>query len=358
MTDNRVKIFMKNIAIVGGFNLRKPRLFKKLTKGYIKARFCGENTLRFLDIALSYKCNFQCEHCSAISMVNRERNELSLEEYAEIAKQALSAGVINFHFTGGEPLLHDKLFDIIKLFRPNESLISVQTNGWYVDQNFIDEYKTIGGDILCVSLDSTRDDDHDSFRNKKGSWKRAVDAMSLGVKNGLTVVMGSTVSHKTLNSDEMKGLIQMSKDMGVILSLNLAVPIGGWTGAEDQLLNSEDRRILNELLKKNIHMRTDFESNWCKKGCPAFKEKCYISPYGDVSPCPFIPISFGNVREMPLVEIRKKALQFDYLSKYHSICIAAEDKHFIQNSGCYEGRSIHYTESSLFSPEQKPNKQP
>ncbi len=32
-----------------------------------------------------------------------------------------------------------------------------------------------------------------------------------------------------------------------------------------------------------------------KIGCPAGMEKIYITPYGDVIPCPFIHIGFGNI---------------------------------------------------------------
>jgi MoaA/NifB/PqqE/SkfB family radical SAM enzyme len=32
----------------------------------------------------------------------------------------------------------------------------------------------------------------------------------------------------------------------------------------------------------------------------------YVSPYGDLQPCCFVPISFGNIRRRPLGEILKR----------------------------------------------------
>ncbi len=38
-------------------------------------------------------------------------------------------------------------------------------------------------------------------------------------------------------------------------------------------------------------------------GCNAGTKMIYIDAFGEVSPCVFAPMSFGNVRERPLAEI-------------------------------------------------------
>ena len=38
-------------------------------------------------------------------------------------------------------------------------------------------------------------------------------------------------------------------------------------------------------------------------GCNAGCKMVYVDPFGEVSPCVFIPMSFGNVRERPLADI-------------------------------------------------------
>jgi len=139
-----------------------------------------------------------------------------------------------------------------------------------------------------------------------------------------------------MNSGELEALTNYSKNLGAILSLNLAVPAGNWQGCNDFILTAEDRAKLNAHIGANPHVRTDFQSNWRIRGCPAFKEKCYLSPYGDVIPCPFIHIKFGNVREQSLKEIRERALRQKWLKVYHPVCIAAENREFIASAGCYK----------------------
>jgi len=340
--------------IAGGLNARKPRLFKRIIKGFINARWRGRISLRFMDVALSYSCNFSCLHCSAEALKKKGAQPLTLPEYERVARDAMSAGVIVFHFTGGEPVMHPRLFEIISAFCPRENIISIQTNGWLIDDTFIARYIDAGGDILCVSLDSVTPQAHDAFRQQPGSWHKAVGAIRLAKSRGLRVLISYTLTHSNIRSEDFTNMIGLSKELCAVLSLNLAVPAGKWKGNRDLLISADDRLFLNALLARHTHVRTDFESNWHVRGCPAFKEKCYLSPYGDVLPCPFIHISFGNIRAASLPDIRAVAMRHPYFQKYHPVCIAAEDTYFIEHAGCY-GTDIarlplDYKDSGLINP--------
>jgi MoaA/NifB/PqqE/SkfB family radical SAM enzyme len=347
-----------NARLVGALHGRKPRLIRRMLAGYLKAAWKGGaiGSLRFMDIALDYTCNFHCQHCSALALDRGKKAEkLTLEDYRRVAGEAMAIGVCAFHFTGGEPSLRKDLFEIVKAFRPKENLISIQTNGWFADEKFLDAFRAAGGDIVCVSVDSAIAGEHDAFRNRQGSWQRAVAALTLAKQKGFQILMSSTVTHGNLGNGELDELVALSKKMGAILSLNLAVPAGEWRGQSDLLLDETDRRKLDRLIADHSHVRTDFESNWKIRGCPAFKEKCYLSPYGDVLPCPFIQVSFGNVRSESLGQIRATALSHPYLQSYYPICIAAEDRHFIEGAGCYgvdvSSLPISHKDSPLFTSE-------
>lgn len=348
---NKIKGIIINFLFVIKICSRKPRLFIRILAGYFKAVFLKQINLRFMDISLTYECNFKCTHCSALGL-KRNDSLLTVDEYRKLASDAMLLGVVNFHFTGGEPLLKKDLFDIIRCFDPSKNIISIATNAWYVNNKFLEDFRMAGGDIVCISIDSVKPQDHDRFRKKDGSWKRAIDGLKSAKKLGLRVLMATTITHSNLRSQDFNELINFSKSLGVVLSLNLAVPSGRWKGEQSLLLDGKDRKYLNSLLSHYKHLRTDFESNWHIRGCPAFKEKLYLTPYGDVMPCPFIPISFGNTKNISLSEIRKKALSYKLFRTYHPICLAAEDKNFIKNAGCYEIDSeelpLAYKKSRLF----------
>jgi radical SAM protein with 4Fe4S-binding SPASM domain len=313
----------------------KPILMHRMMFGYLRAFSSNTGPMRFMDIAVSYDCNFNCGHCSAEALKS-DKTPLSISEYRRIARDAMACGIMAFHFTGGEPLLRDDLLDVISAFQPRKNLISIQTNGWFITDDFLDDFKAIGGDILCVSVDSVTAESHDSFREKEGSWKRAVRALRRGKALGFRTLLAATVTHQSMNDGGLEALTKYSMSLGAILSLNLAVPAGNWQGGDDFILTAADRVKLNAHIAANPHVRTDFQSNWRIRGCPAFKEKCYLSPYGDVIPCPFIHVKFGNVREQSLGEIRSNALQHKWLKDYHPVCIAAESREFMASAGCYK----------------------
>jgi MoaA/NifB/PqqE/SkfB family radical SAM enzyme len=54
-------------------------------------------------------------------------------------------------------------------------------------------------------------------------------------------------------------------------------------------------------------------------GCLAGNIQYYVSAYGDVAPCDFAPLSFGNIRDEPLKKIWKKLVKhpaYDHRSQF------------------------------------------
>ena len=121
-----------------------------------------------------------------------------------------------------------------------------------------------------------------------------------------------------------------------MLNYNLAVPIGFWKGNYDGMITKEDRILLDRMREEYPFSKTDFETNYFQKGCGAIKEKLYINAYGEVMPCPFIQITFGNILRDDVDILRDRAFQYGYFRNYARCCLAAEDMEFIKNLKCYD----------------------
>jgi len=50
----------------------------------------------------------------------------------------------------------------------------------------------------------------------------------------------------------------------------------------------------------------------------------------EVTPCPYIDFSLGNMRETPLKEILARGMRNPWLGPYRPDCIIGEDRKFIQ----------------------------
>lgn len=311
------------------FIWRKPRLVLRLVTSLLGVVVRGKRPLRYIDVNVGLDCNLHCAHCFAENFRLKDGRPLSDEEWRDVISQCRDLGATAIGFTGGEPLAYPRLFDLIRHAEPDRMLIAVVTNGTLLTRDMARRLKDAGVDVVQMSLDSGIGEEHDQFRGLRGSFRETMQAFDNARRVGLRAAVVPTVSHNNIHSKGLQRLISWAKENRLLVNLSLAAPVGEWGGNTDCLLTEEDFRSLSELLMENGHVRRDFESNYWSKGCGAAIEKIYITCYGDVIPCPFMHISFGNVREHSIAEIRQKMLANQYLGRFHTKCLTAEDRGFM-----------------------------
>lgn len=284
--------------------------------------------LRFCDIALTYDCTMNCTHCSATKLKDRSRREMSVDDYAMLSRQLIANGVVAVQITGGEPLLRDDLEEIIRALQPTKLFISVVTNSSLVTRERLERLQEAGLDNLCVSLDNWDSAVHDRWRGTPGNRDAAFAALDTGLAVGLTGMVFHVVTHQNLHTASFKRLIEHTKRKRVLLVLGWAVPAGNWNANTDVLLTDDDLLYLETIHERFPHVRTDFETNYFAWGCGAGNEKLYVTCYGDVMPCAFVHVRFGNIFEEPLDVIRGRAMKIDWFREYNGRCLAATDHEF------------------------------
>lgn len=282
---------------------------------------------RIIDLALTYDCNLFCVHCSA-DPLKQNRPSLTLGDYRRIVQEAHALDVLSWNITGGEPLLIDWLEDLIRVLEPPRHYISVQTNCVGLTEKRAETLARAGVNCITTSIDSIDADEHDRFRGLKDAYRDTLRGIGNARRAGLRVLVGGTVTHQNLRSRQLERLIEAVNREGAIFLFNLAVPCGSWKGRNDVVLRGDDRNYLRNLMTRYPLSSTDHEVGRNAIGCPAGVEKIYITPYGDVLPCPFIHVSFGNVREKSLHGIVARMQTIDWFNRYQDICIAAEDSRF------------------------------
>ncbi len=311
---------------------RKPKLFARILRAYLTYSLNREyhkRPLRNIDVALTYACNLKCEHCSCELMKSKSQ-PLTKSDYIRFAREAMDMGTIYFSFTGGEVLLRKDLEEIIKEFHPWENLIGLQTNAVLLTPDRIDSLYDAGLDALQISLDSFDPAEHDKFRNQKGSFEATIANAKLALKKGIKIIFCSTITKSTLRTKEIRNLLQFCKELNCPIVVSIPCPVGNWSGNFSQCFDDDDRAYFAQLQKEFPHLRRDFHSNYARIGCSAATEKLYLTPYGDIIPCPFIHLSFGNIKTEPLRAIRNRMLNLQNFTQYNQVCLAGEDMDFIE----------------------------
>lgn len=312
----------------------KPLLTIRIMNDYLQLLLFKKVPLRYIDVVLDYDCNLTCVHCSAEKLKQKKTTKcMEINDYKRIAKQCHELGVVAVGITGGEPLLCPNLEQVIKAFEPTKTMISIKTNGTLLDDKWLKKLKSWKVDSISIGLGPVPEDmkDYDEIRGLSESYRKSLIAAQRAKESGFRVMIGVVVSHDNVYSENIVKLLEITKEMGVILIFGLAVPAGNWDGNKDIILTQKDRSRIRELLLKYNHARTDFESNFMTRGCGAINEKLYITPYGDVMPCPFLQIGFGNVLKESLADIRNRGLSYPIFRGYPERCLAADHYEFIED---------------------------
>ncbi len=262
-------------------------------------------------LALTNACNYNCKHCSAKG--RKTDKELITEQWIDVINKLQNMGVSVIGFTGGEPLLVKNLEKIISAV-DNRSVTILYTNGKGLTYERALEFKKNGLFSAAISLDSHCSDTFNDMRNNPEAFDISINAIKNSRKAGLYTMMQSVFTKKTATESNLLELFKLGKELKVH-EIRVLEPIrcGNLFNRDDLkdfFFDKETRnKIINFQIKINKKLgypkMTSFahtESDE-KYGCGAGTQHSYISPTGELLPCDFVPLSFGNVLKEDLSKL-------------------------------------------------------
>ena len=321
-----------------GLRARKPYVAQKLAAiSEMEAR--GEIS-PIIRLEKSYLCNFECTHCSAEFYMDRHlkkvfkikdtRQKMDLDDIRELSRQADELGLARFVITGGEPLVMKDFDAVVEAIDPEKHYVISDTNGWFLDLKRAKHLKEIGVEKVQISIDSYIAEEHDAFRNKPGSYKRAMRAIDASKEAGLNIIIQTVMVKGRARTQEFRDFCKFATERGVGLYVSYAKPTGSCTVHPEFVIDKEEADIIRELEKEfNVftHMTPSYGSY---KGCITVKGIITVTSTCEVTPCPYIDFSLGNLRETPLKEILARGMRNPWLGPYRPDCLIGEDLKFMQ----------------------------
>src|SRR5438309_4864984 len=102
------------------------------------------------------RCNLSCAYCNEYDNYSKPVPLSTLRRRLELLGN-LKTGVITL--SGGEPLLHPELDDVIRSIRANATLAGLITNGYLLTAERVQRLNEAGLDYLQISIDNVMPDD-------------------------------------------------------------------------------------------------------------------------------------------------------------------------------------------------------
>ena len=317
---------------------KKPHVAKKLAN--ISTMEENGEISPIIRIEKSYLCNFQCTHCSAEYYMDRHlekklkvkenRPQMTLDDIRNISRQADELGLARFVITGGEPLVMRDFDEVVEAIDPEKHYIISDTNGWFLDDIKAKHLKSIGVEKIQLSLDSFVEEEHDKFRNKPHSYKKVMRAIDAAMNADLNLILSTVLIGGRAKTKEFEDLCKFATERNIGLYVSYAKPVGSATDHPEFVITKEDADIVRELEKKYkvfTHMTPSYGSF---KGCITVKGIITITSTNEVTPCPYIDFSLGNLKKTSLKEILDRGMRNKWLGPHRPDCLIGEDASFIK----------------------------
>ena len=150
-----------------------------------------QESLAFLWLEITSKCNLTCDHCYADSGPKKDlRGRMTTDKWLEVIRDAAQLGCKQVQFIGGEPTLHPDLPQLISAASEHGfGFIEVYTNATGVSEALLEVF--IAHRVrVAFSFYSSDPQVHDSITGRKGSFQKTVRTVRQLVARGLDLRAG------------------------------------------------------------------------------------------------------------------------------------------------------------------------
>jgi MoaA/NifB/PqqE/SkfB family radical SAM enzyme len=138
-------------------------------------------------------CNLSCAHCYAQATPGPAADELTLAESTALVDSLTEYGVPVILFSGGEPLMHPHLFEMVGLAVSRGARAVLSTNGRLLTADKAARLKDLGLSYVGISLDGLGPA-HDAMRGRAGAFDGALAAIITAREAGLKVGLRLTLT--------------------------------------------------------------------------------------------------------------------------------------------------------------------
>jgi len=151
-------------------------------------------------------CNLACGHCYAESESGPAPDELTRTEALRLVDHLAEYGTPVILFSGGEPLLHPHIFELIARAVRGGVRAVLSTNGLMIDRETAARLAGLGLSYVGISLDGL-EATHDELRGRPGLFGLTLKAIDAAREAGLKVGLRLTLNRR--NQAELGSLFDL-----------------------------------------------------------------------------------------------------------------------------------------------------
>ncbi len=219
--------------------LREARLFAKAMKSTRHPILAQMVAIR--------RCNLACAYCNEYDNFSAP---VPVQEMIRRIDHLAGLGTTAITITGGEPLLHPELDEIIRRIRGHRIIAGILTNGYLLTGDRVERLNRAGLDHLQISVNNVRPDEV----SKKSLKVLDKKLLLLAEKAEFGININSVLGSEIPNPEDALVIARRVRELGLTGSVGIIHNHAGRL----RPLNDEQRRVYEEISALDRHSFNNF----------------------------------------------------------------------------------------------------
>lgn len=279
------------------------------------SEFEGKMPCTTVLISITSACPYNCLHC--YQKLDKGR-DLDLDSLLAVTKKLQDMGIAFFNIEGGEPFLVYERLKMICSAIDERSEIWINSTGAGMTIERLLELKQMNVTAIMFSLHSHDPGIFNKFLGQDSAWDTMLNGVSLCHEAGLPVAFNTCLMRDDFYNGNFERIMEKAKELkACCIQVIKPKQAGGWldnrgiTFTQEDLLHAKSKVQKYNLQDKYSHYPAIsaqiIEEDKRVFGCTAGGiDRFYVNAKGDLQPCEFLNISFGNIGKEKFEEIYEK----------------------------------------------------
>ena len=245
---------------------------------------------------MTHRCPLQCPYCSNPVELERANAELTTDEWKRVMSELADLGVLQFHFSGGEPLARKDIVELVRHARSVGLYTNLITSAVMLTEEKVAELVDAGLDHVQVSFQGAEAEAANRIAGYKNAHEKKLEAARMVREAGLPLTVNAVMHRQNL--DQLPDIIEMSVALGAARLEVANVQYYGWAlknrsalmptveqlDATTKLVEESRERLKGTLIID--YVIPDYYAERPKRCMGGWGRQFFnISPAGKVLPC-------------------------------------------------------------------------
>jgi PqqA peptide cyclase len=275
---------------------------------------------------LTHRCPLQCPYCSNPLALLSSRDELSTSDWKSVIDQAAKLGVLQIHFSGGEPMVRRDLEDLVTHAHTAGLYSNLITSGVLSSAGRLEALARGGLDHVQLSFQDAETESAERIGHMRGAQAKKIAFARDARGTGLPLTVNAVVHRQNL--DRLEEIIDLALSLEAGRLEIAHVQYYGWALKNRKALMPSRAQIevaaatveqARARLKGRLvidHVTPDYFARRPKACMGGWGHRFLnVAPSGQVLPCHAalsIPgMVFDNVMDRSLAEIWRASAAFE-----------------------------------------------